>query len=87
MSERATCIPDVAAWLSTPIRLDQGRERVELLVLPDGGETLLALAQDKISPDQALDHLDPAWRGQFAKPTTEVTYDRHGVGTVHLADT
>ena len=80
-------IPDVAAWLSTPVRLDQSRERVELLVLPDGGETLLALAQDKISPDQALDHLDPTWRDRTDQPSTEVTYDRHGVGTVHLADT
>jgi transcriptional regulator with XRE-family HTH domain len=80
-------VSDVAAWLSTPIRLDQSRLRFELLTLPEGGEPLLALAQDKISADQALDALVPRWREQHVKPTTEVTVGPDGMGTVHLAET
>lgn len=79
-------VPDAAAWLNTPIRLDQNRQRVELLRLPEGGETLLALAQDKISPSRALDVLDPTWRERHAKPSSEVTMDADGFGTVHLAE-
>ncbi len=80
-------IRDVAAWLNTPIRLDQNRLRVELLTLPGGGEPLLALAQERISPSQALDALDPRWRERQARSTTEVTVGPDGTGTVHLADT
>lgn len=79
-------VSDVAAWLSTPIRLDQSRLRVELLTLDDTGETFVALAQDKISQSQALDALDPTWRERFQKPTTEVTFAADETGTVHLAD-
>jgi len=82
-------IRDVAAWLNRPIRPDQNGLRVELLTLPEGGEPLLALAQERISPSQALDALDfdSRWRERYAKPTTEVTVGPNGMGTVHLADT
>lgn len=79
-------VPDVASWLNTPIRLDQNRLRLELLTLDEGGRTLIALAQDTISPSQALDDLDPAWRERHATPTTEVTVSPDGYGTVHVAE-
>ncbi len=78
-------IPDVAAWLSAPISLDHQRQRFELLLLPEGGATLLELAQDRISRREALDALDPGASTRHAPPTTEVTMDSDGIGTVHLA--
>lgn len=79
-------VSDVAAWLNTPIRYDQERLRVELLELTEGGSTLLELAEDRISQAQALDVLDATWRERHSMPTTEVTLDEHGFGTVHVAD-
>lgn len=79
-------VPDVAAWLSAPVHPDHNRQRYELLVLPEGGEALLALAQGKTSQVQALDLIDENWQDGYVRSETGVTFDSDGIGTVHIAD-
>lgn len=78
-------VPDVAAWLSAPVHPSQNRQRYELLMSPEGGEVLLALAQGKTSQVQALDFIDANWQAGCIRSGTGVTFDADGIGTVHIA--